>query len=47
MWEALNRNDPSSLYDAARYRAVTAAVFKASGESEASTKNQPPKPIKP
>jgi tetratricopeptide (TPR) repeat protein len=28
LWEAMRRNDPDSLYHAARYRAVTAAVFR-------------------
>ena len=34
MWEALGRNDKYSLYAAAKFRAVTAAVLRAGGQSE-------------
>jgi hypothetical protein len=34
MWEQLNRTDPVSLYSAACYRAVTAAVLRAKDESD-------------
>ena len=35
MWEGLKRSDAGSLYDAACFRAVTAAVLRAAGRSEA------------
>jgi serine/threonine protein kinase/tetratricopeptide (TPR) repeat protein len=35
LWEQLGRTDPDSLYDAARYRAVTAAVFRAAKSPDA------------
>jgi hypothetical protein len=34
MWENLRRTDPAGLYNAARMRAVTAAVLRAGGGSE-------------
>jgi hypothetical protein len=33
MWEKLNRTDAGSLYNAASFRAITAAVLRAAGKS--------------
>jgi len=38
MWEQLKRTDAGSLYNAARMRAVTAAVLRAGGQSAATAK---------
>jgi eukaryotic-like serine/threonine-protein kinase len=39
MWEALKRTDAESLYKAACYRAVAAAVLRAGNKSETATKD--------
>jgi hypothetical protein len=39
MWEQLKRTDAGSLYNAACYRAVTAAVIRAGDNSEAAAKS--------